>query len=98
MPADYYVRQLRDWKGAAEVANLDPTGLTFYGELCARTLARAHARSVDRVAISAYLGRKDGFERSIADFAMVYADKNQRDFAALERAAAAGAVTVTTGV
>ena len=95
VPADYYVRQLRDWKGAAEVANLDPTGLTFYGELCARTLARAHARSGDRVAVSAYL--KDGFERAIADFAMVYADKNQRDFAALERAAAAGAVTVTTG-
>ena len=62
-----------------EVANLDPTGLTFYGELCARTLARAHARSGDRVAIAAYLGRKDGFERAVADFTMVYADKNQRD-------------------
>ena len=98
VPADYYVRQLRDWKGAVEVANLDPTGLTFYGELCARTLARAHARSGDRVAIAAYLGRKDGFERAIADFSMVYADKNQRDYGALERAAAAGAVTVTTGV
>jgi hypothetical protein len=95
VPADYYVGQLRDWKGAVEVANLDPTGLTFYGELCARTLARAHARSGDRVAIAAY--RPQGRLRAaIADFTMVYADRNQRHYAALERAAAAGVVTVTT--
>ena len=98
MPADYYVRQLRDWKGAAEVADLDPSGLAFYGELCARTLARAHARSGDRVAIAAYLGRRDGFEQALADFATLYADENQRDFEALKQAGAAGRITVTAGV
>ena len=98
VPADYYVRQLRDWKGSAEVADLDPTGLAFYGELCATTLARAHARSGDRVAIGAYVGRKDGFEQAVADFAAAYADKNQRDYATLEAACSAGVVTATTGV
>ena len=98
LPADYYVRQLRDWKGAAEVADLDPAGLAFYGELCARTLARAHARSGDRVAIAAYLGRRDGFEQALADFATLYADKNQRDFEALKSAGAAGRIRVTAGV
>ena len=98
VPADYYVRQLRDWKGSVEVADLDPTGLTFYAELCATTLARAHARSGDRVAIAAYLGRKDGFELALADFAAAYADKNQRDYSTLEAACAAGRITATTGV
>jgi hypothetical protein len=98
VPADYYVRQLRDWKGAVEVADLDPEAMTFYGELCARTLARAHARSGDRVAIGAYLGGKDGFERALADFAGLYADKNERDHAELERARATGRITVTAGV
>jgi uncharacterized protein (DUF2252 family) len=97
-PADYYIRQLRDWKGSAEVADLDPAGLTFYGELCARTLARAHARSGDRVAIAAYVGRKDGFEQALADFAVSYADKNQRDYTALEAACADGRITATAGV
>jgi uncharacterized protein (DUF2252 family) len=96
--ADYYVRQLRDWKGAVEVADLDPEAMTFYGELCARTLARAHARSGDRVAIGAYLGGKDGFERALAEFAVLYADKNERDHAALERARATGRITVAAGV
>lgn len=96
--ADYYIRQLRDWKGSVEVADLDPTGLAFYGGLCARTLARAHARSGDRVAIAAYLGRKDGFDQALADFSSLYADKNQRDYATLEVAAADGRITATPGV
>ena len=97
-PADYYVRQLRDWKGSAEVADLDPTGLAFYGGLCANTLARAHARSGDRVAIAAYVGGKDGFEQAMADFAVAYADKNERDYAAMKSAVAAGRITATAGV
>jgi uncharacterized protein (DUF2252 family) len=98
VPADYYVRQLRDWKGAVELPDLDPEGMTFYGELCARTLARAHARSGDRVAIGAYLGGKDGFERALSEFAGLYADKNERDYAELERARATGRITVAAGV
>jgi uncharacterized protein (DUF2252 family) len=98
VPADYYVRQLRDWKGAVEVADLDPEALMLYGEFCARTLARAHARSGDRVAIGAYLGGKDGFERAVAEFAALYADKNDRDHAELERARKMGRITVTAGV
>ena len=77
---------------------LGSTGLAFYGELCAKTLARAHARSGDRVAIAAYLGRRDGFEQALADFATLYADKNQRDFEALEHAGATGRITVRAGV
>jgi sugar/nucleoside kinase (ribokinase family) len=65
---DYYIRQLRDWKGSLEVAGLDPAGLAMYAGYCAWTLARAHARSGDRVAIAAYLGGKDGFDQAIADF------------------------------
>ena len=80
------------------MSELDPAGLTFYAEHCARTLARAHARSGDRVAIAAYLGRKDGFERALADFAVLYADKNQRDYAMLQAASAKGRVTATAGV
>jgi hypothetical protein len=73
-------------------------GPAFYGELCARTLARAHARSGDPVAIAAYLGRRDGFEQALADFATLYADKNQRDVEALEHAGATGRITVKAGV
>lgn len=98
VPADYHVRQLRDCKGAAEVADLDPAGLAFYGELCVRRLARAHARSGYRVAIAAYLGRRDAFEQALADFAILYADKSQLDFAARERAGASGRITVRAGV
>jgi hypothetical protein len=98
VPADYYVRQLRDWKGAAEVADLDPAGLAFYGELCERTLARAHARSGDGVAIAVYLGRRDGFEQALADFATLRADQNQRDLEALAHAGADGRITVAAGV
>jgi uncharacterized protein (DUF2252 family) len=95
---DYYIRQLRDWKGSLEVAGLDPAGLAMYAGYCAWTLARAHARSGDRVAIAAYLGGKDGFDQAIADFSAAYADKNERDFARLERAADAGDIPVQRGL
>ena len=95
---DYYVRQLRDWKGSAVVEEMLPSGMAIYGRLCGWTLARAHARSGDRVAIAAYLGGKDTFDQAIADFAAAYADQNDRDYAALQDAAASGRIAVTTGL
>jgi uncharacterized protein (DUF2252 family) len=91
---DYYVRQLRDWKGSVEPATMIPQGMTVYGSLCAWTLARAHARSGDRVAIAAYLGDEDAFDRAMVDFAATYADVNEADLHRLENAAAAGRVEV----
>jgi hypothetical protein len=82
---DYYVRQLRDWKGSLEISTLDPKALAMYAGYCAWTLARAHPRSGDRVAIAAYLGGKGAFDQAIADFSAAYADKNERDFARLEK-------------
>jgi uncharacterized protein (DUF2252 family) len=95
---DYYVRQLRDWKGSAAPEEMIPSGMAVYARLCGWTLARAHARSGDRVAIAAYLGAKDTFDQAIADFASAYADQNDRDYAALQAAAASGRVAVTAGV
>lgn len=95
---DYYVRQLRDWKGSAETGTMLPTGMTIYGQLCAWTLARAHARSGDRVAIAAYLGGKDTFDRAVADFASAYADLNDRDYAALQAAQKDGRIEVKSGL
>ena len=66
---DFYVRQLRDWKGSAEIEPMDPTAMATYGELCGWTLARAHARSGDRIAIAAYLGNGDSFDRALVEFA-----------------------------
>jgi uncharacterized protein (DUF2252 family) len=77
---DFYVRQLRDWKGSFELAQMSPTSMSRYGELCAWTLARAHARSGDRFAIAAYLGESSAFDVAVADFAAAYADQNQRDY------------------
>ena len=68
-PRDYYVRQLWDWKLGAEVEQMSPARLTVYGGLCAWTLARAHARTGDRIAIAAYLGRGSAFDRAVAAFA-----------------------------
>ena len=76
---DFYVRQLRDWKFSVDIENILPTGMRLYGELCGWTLARAHARSGDRIAIAAYLGGSDVFDRAIAEFAAAYADQNERD-------------------
>jgi hypothetical protein len=83
---DFYVRQLQDWKGVALPERMDPNGLALFARLCGATLARAHARSGDRVAIAAYLGAGDAFDRAIARFAEAYADQNERDCAALAEA------------
>jgi len=91
---DYYIRQLRDWKGSFEIEGSIPPGLTKYAGVCAQALARAHARSGDRVAISSYLGTGPTFDRAIATFATTYADQNQRDYEALQAAAASGRITV----
>ena len=94
---DYYVRQLADMKGSARVDRMDGSGLALYGRLCGWTLARAHARSGDRIAIAAYLGRGSAFDRAITEFASTYADQNERDHAALAQAAADGRITVQAG-
>ncbi|MGH7921387.1 MAG: DUF2252 family protein, partial [Candidatus Dormibacteraceae bacterium] len=90
---DFYFRQLYDWKGSAEVEELSADEMVGYGQLCAWTLARAHARAGDRIAIAAYLGTADTFERAVADFADRYAEQNERDFEALASAAADGRIT-----
>jgi len=94
---DYYFRQLWDMKGSVDVATLRPGGLTFYAELCARSLARAHARSGDSVAIAAYLGTSDTFDGAVADFAETYADQNTLDHAAFIKAIADGRIEAVPG-
>lgn len=94
----FYWRQLRDMKGAADVAGLGPDDLRAYAELCGTALARAHARSGDRIAISGYLGRADIFDRAVADFALRYTDQNAADHTALRRAASEGLITIAPGV
>jgi uncharacterized protein (DUF2252 family) len=95
---DFYVRQLRDWKFSLDVATMVPAGMRAYGEVCAWTLARAHARSGDRIAIAAYLGTSDVFDRAIVEFAGAYADQNERDYQALAQAAASGRITAEHGL
>jgi uncharacterized protein (DUF2252 family) len=90
---DFYVRQLRDWKGIAEPARMAPHNMAAFGELCGATLARAHARSGDRIAIAAYLGRGDVFDRAVARFAEGYADLNERDHQKLLDSVKAGRVS-----
>ncbi len=94
---DFYVRQLRDWKGVVDPSRMVPRGLRVFGELCGATLARAHARTGDRIAIAAYLGSGDVFDRAVADFAEAYADQNERDHAALAKAARSGRVKTEQG-
>lgn len=93
---DFYVRQLRDGKGSVVVEAMARDAMTYYAEVCGRTLARAHARSGDRVAIAAYLGTTDRFDRAVGEFADAYADLNARDHDALAEAAASGRVTAAT--
>jgi uncharacterized protein (DUF2252 family) len=95
---DFYVRQLRDWKGSAVPETMVPAGMAAYGEICAWSLARAHARSGDRVAIAAYLGEDDTFARAIGEFAERYADQNERDHAAMAEAARTARIAVEVGV
>jgi uncharacterized protein (DUF2252 family) len=90
---DFYVRQLRDWKFSVDIETMVPRGMRMYGELCGWTLARAHARSGDRIAIAAYLGASDVFDQAITQFADAYADQNERDYQALVAAVAAGRIT-----
>ncbi|MEO3972628.1 DUF2252 domain-containing protein [Streptomyces sp. CAU 1734] len=89
---DFYVRQLRDWKGIVTPQIMVPRGMRVFGELCGATLARAHARSGDRIAIAGYLGSGDVFDRALAEFAESYADQNERDHRALETAVREGRV------
>ena len=91
-PRDFYVRQLRDWKFSVDIETMVPTGLRLYGALCGWTLARAHARSGDRIAIAAYLGGSDVFDRAITQFAAAYADQNERDHQSLLDAVASGRI------
>jgi uncharacterized protein (DUF2252 family) len=95
---DFYVRQLRDWKGSAEVEQMIPKGLAMYGQLCGWTLARAHARSGDRIAIAAYLGAGTSFDRAILEFSNAYAEQNERDFQRLTKAVESGEIVAQTGV
>jgi uncharacterized protein (DUF2252 family) len=95
---DLYVRQLRDWKFAPPIDRMRPSGLAIYASMCGWTLARAHARSGDRVAIAAYLGRSDKFDRAIAAFAEVYADQNEQDSTTFQSAVKSGRIEAVTGV
>jgi len=87
---DFYVRQLWDWKRSVEIERLSPHGFEVYARICGWTLARAHARSGDRVAIASYLGGGDSFDRALADFGEAYADQSERDHAALLEAISSG--------
>lgn len=89
---DFYVRQLWDWKGIAQPETMGPGLLAFFGRLCGASLARAHARSGDPLAIAAYLGAGDRFDRALTEFAQSYAAQNERDFAALEAACRSGRI------
>ena len=95
---DYYVRQLHDWKGGVDADALLVPGATLYARLCGATLARAHARWGDRIAIASYLGGGDAFDRSIARFAAAYADQNERDYEAFAGAVQSGRLSAETGL
>jgi uncharacterized protein (DUF2252 family) len=95
---DFYARQLTDWKGSADTDAMRPEEMAGYARACGWTLARAHARSGDRIAIAAYLGGGSAFDRAMVTFSEAYADQNERDYAALERAAQTGRVTAELGL
>jgi uncharacterized protein (DUF2252 family) len=95
---DFYIRQLRDWKFSVDIDSMVPRGMRQYGELCAWTLARAHARSGDRIAIAAYLGGSAVFDKAIAQFAAAYADQNERDYDGLVGAVASGRIAATPDI
>lgn len=95
---DFYVRQLKDWKFSAPIEAMIPSGMSVYAGLCGWTLARAHARSGDRIALAAYLGGSGAFDQAIADFAETYADQNERDYAALQAAVKDGRAETATEI
>ncbi len=92
---EYYVRQLRDMKGSMSVPLMDPLQLDYYGRLCGWALARAHARTARATVISGYLGSSEDFDHAIADFAITYADQNEKDYRRLLEAISAGRVLAT---
>ena len=93
-----YWRQLRDMKGSAVIESMTPAALTFYAKTCGWTLARAHARSGDPIAIAAYLGKRDRFDKSITDFSERYADQNEQDYQAFIDAIRSGRLDALEGV
>jgi len=95
---DFYWRQLRDMKGSALVELMAPATLAVYARICGWTLARAHARSGDPVALAAYLGRKDAFDRSIIDFSERYANQNEKDYEQFVTAVKSGRLEAVQGV
>jgi uncharacterized protein (DUF2252 family) len=95
---DFYLRQLWDWKGSLDLEVMVPEGMRVYAELCGWTLARAHARSGDPIAIGAYLGGSDAFDRAIVGFSEAYANQNERDHAALAAAVKQGRIAAMTGI
>jgi uncharacterized protein (DUF2252 family) len=95
---DYYFRQLRDWKYSAEIDGMNAAAMTGYGRMCGWTLARAHARTGDRIAIADYLGASGKFDQAVADFAETYAGQIERDHAALADAVATGRVQAQTSI
>src|SRR5262245_35321189 len=97
-PRDFYVRQLKDWKGSAEIEQMVPSGMATYGTLCGWTLARAHARSGDRIAIASYLGNGDRFDRAILEFSKTDAEENEREYQAMASAVKSGRIAAQTGL
>ena len=97
-PRDFYGRQLKDWKGSAEIDQMDPERMAIYGKLCGWTLARAHARTGDRVAIASYLGNGPSFDRAVLEFSDAYADQNDRDYQQLVAAVKSGRIVAQTGL
>ena len=94
----FYWRQLRDMKASALVELMSPLAMTFYAKMCGWTLARAHARSGDPIAIAEYLGADDTIDNAIADFSTRYADQNQRDYNTFVKAIADGRIQAITGI
>jgi uncharacterized protein (DUF2252 family) len=95
---DYYVRQFQDWKGSIDLEKVAVPGATLYARICGATLARAHARWGDRIAIASYLGQGDMFNRALAKFSAAYADRNERDFEAFTATVNSGRLTAQTGL
>ena len=96
--SDYYIRQLPDWQGSADVAGLTPAGMELWGRMCGWTLARGHAWSGDRIAIASYLGKSDSFDRALVKFGKAYADQNERDYEAFKKAVRKGRLVAEPGL
>jgi uncharacterized protein (DUF2252 family) len=94
---DFYWRQLKDMKGSADIAAMDPERMQLYAALCGATLARAHAKTGDRISIAGYLGSGDVFDRAVADFARAYADQAEADYRSFLAAIDAGRLEATPG-